>query len=84
MLQINFKLANIAGSVNTAADFLSRLQIKVTEKICLRIREGIQTKPIEVTTFSSDVTDEEQFFFIQADNNDKSEERTLDPKEQLG
>ena len=74
MLQFNFKIAHIAGSVNTAADFLSRLELKVAEKIRLKIREDIQTTLIEVTTSSSDVTDEEQFFFTQADNNDESEE----------
>ena len=58
--QVNFKRAHIAESVNTAADFLSRLEHKVTEKIRLKIREDIQTTPIEVTTSCSDVADEEQ------------------------
>ena len=31
-LQFHFKIAHIAGSVNTAADFVSRLELKVTEK----------------------------------------------------
>ena len=82
VLQFNFKIAHIAGSVNTAADFLSRLELKVTEKIRLKIREDIQTTPIEVTTSSSDVADEEQIFFTQADNNDESEENTIERKEQ--
>ena len=82
VLQYNFELAHIAGSVNTAADFLSRLELRVTEKIRLKIREDIQTTPIEVTTSSTDVADEEQFFFIQADNNVESEEQTLERKEQ--
>ena len=43
VLQFNFKVAHIAGSVNTAADILSRLELKVTEKIHLKIREGVQT-----------------------------------------
>ena len=81
MLQFNFKIAHIAGSVNTAAEFLSRLLLKVTEKIGLKIREDIQTTPIDVTTSSSDVADEEQFFFTQADSNDESEEQTLERKE---
>ena len=80
MLQFNFKKEHIAGSVNTAADFLSRLELKVTEKIRLKIREDIQTTPIEVTTSSSDVADEERFFFTQADKNDESEEQTLERK----
>ena len=82
MLQFNFKIAHIAGSVNTAAAFLSRLDFKFTEKIRLKIREDIQTTPIEVTTSSPDVAEEEQFFFSQADNNDESEQQTLERKEQ--
>ena len=82
VLQINFKIAHIAASVNTAADFLSRLELKVKKKIRLKIREDIQTTPIEVTTSSSQVADEEQFFFTQADNNDESEEQTVERKEQ--
>ena len=74
VLQFNFKIAHIAGSVNSTADFLSRLELKVTEKIHLKIREDMQTTPIEVTTSSSDVADEEQFFFTQADNANESEE----------
>ena len=73
VLQFSFKITYIAGSVNTAADFISRLELKVTEKIRFKIREGTQTPPIEVTTSSSDVADEEQTFFTQADKKDESE-----------
>ena len=31
VMQFNLKIAHITGSVNTAADFLSRLELKVTE-----------------------------------------------------
>ena len=82
VLQFNFQIAHIAGSVNTAADFLSRLQLKVTEKIHLKIREDVQTTPIEVSTSSSDVADEEQFFFTQPDTQDETEEQTLQRKKQ--
>ena len=82
MLQFNFKIAHIPGLVNTAADFLSRLELKVTEKIRLKIREDVQTTPIEVTTSSSDVVDEEQVFFTQTDNDNEPEEQTLERKEQ--
>ena len=81
MLQFIFKLAHNAGSVNTAADFRSRLEFKVTEKIRLEIREDIHTTPIEVTTSSSDVADEEQFSFTHADDINESEEQTLERKE---
>ena len=82
VLQFNFTIAHIAGSANTAADFLSRLELKVTEKIRLKIREDIHTTPIEVTTSSSDVADEEQIFFTQADDGKESEEQTLERQEQ--
>ena len=83
VLQFNFKTAYIAGSVNTAAEFFSRLELKVTGKIRLKISEDLQTTPIVVTTSSSDVADEKQFFFTQADNTDKSEELILNEKNNL-
>ena len=82
MLQFNFKIAHIAGSVNTAADFLSRFELKVTERICLKIREDVQTTPIEITTSSSDVADEEKFFFTHTDDQHETEEKILQRKEQ--
>ena len=82
VLQFNFKKAHIAGSVNTAADFLPRLELKVTEKIHLKIREDVQTTPIEVSTSSSDVADEEQFFFMQPDSQGETEEQIIQRKEQ--
>ena len=82
VLQFNFKIAHIAGSVNTAADFHSRLELKVKERIRFKIREDVQTTPIEVTTSSSDVADEEQFFFTQTDDQDETEEQILQRKEQ--
>ena len=82
MLQCNSNVAHIAGSINTAADFLSRLELKVTEEIRLKIREDVQTTPIEVKTSSSDVADEEQFFFTQTVGEDETEKQTLEIKEQ--
>ena len=82
MLQFNFKIAHIAGSINIAADFLSRLELKVTEKNHLKIREDVETTPIEVSTSSSDVADEEQFFFTQTDSQKETEEQILQRKEQ--
>ena len=83
VLQFNFKKAHIAGSVNTAADFLSRLDLKVTEKIQLKIREDVPTTPIEVTTPSSDVADEEQVFFTQTDEQEGTEKQILQRKKNL-
>ena len=82
VLQFNLKIAQIAGSVKTPADFLSRLELKVTEKIHLKIREDVQTTPIEVSTSSSDVADEQLFFFTRPDSHDETEEQILQRKEQ--
>ena len=82
VLQFNFKIAHIAGSVNTAADFLSGLELNVSESIRLRFREDVQTTPIEVSTSSSDVADEEQFFFVHTYNQDETEETILQKKKQ--
>ena len=56
--------------------------MNVTEKIRLKIKEDVQITPIEVTTSSSDVADEEKLFFTQADGEDETEEQTLERKEQ--
>ena len=82
VLQFIFKRAHNAGSVNTAADFLSRLGLKVTEKIRVKIREDNQTTPIEVTTSSSDVAEVKQYFFTHADDDKESEQHTLERKQQ--
>ena len=76
VLQFNFKIALIAGSVKITANFLSRLELKVNEKIRLKIREDVQATPFEVTSSSSYVADEEQFFIIQGDDADETEEQT--------
>ena len=82
VLQFNFIIAHFAGSVNTAADIPSRQELKVTEKIRLKIWEDVQTIPIEVTTSSSDVADEEEFLFTQADSGDETEEKIFQLKQQ--
>ena len=79
LLQFNFKIAHIAGSINTAVDFL---ELKVTEKIHLKVREDVPTTPIEVTTSSSDVADGEQFFFTQTDGQEETDEQILQQKQQ--
>ena len=56
--------------------------MKVTERIRLKIREDVQTTPIEVTRSSSDVADEEQFFFTQLDDQDETKEQILQRKKQ--
>ena len=82
VLQFNFQIAYVAGSVNTAANFLSRLKLEVTEKIRLKVGEDVQTTHIEVKKSTSDVADEKQFFPAQADGEDETEKQTLERKEQ--
>ena len=90
VLQFNFKIAHIAGSANTAADILSRLELKVTEKIHLKIREDIQTTPIEVSTSSSDVADEnssssrKQMVKMKPKNRSYNEKSNLRKRQQNG
>ena len=50
------------------------------EKIRLIIREELQTKPIEVTTSSSDDAAEKNLNLIQADVDDEIEKHTISEK----
>ena len=68
VLQFNFTIAHVPGRMNTAADFLSRLDLDPKEKIQLLIRDDIQTTPIEVHIQSSNVAEEEQFYFLPEDD----------------
>ena len=81
-LHFNFEAVQIAGSVITSADFLFRLELKVREKIHLKIREAVQTTSFEVTTSSSDVANEDQLFFTQADGEEETGEQILQLNEQ--
>ena len=51
--QFNFTIAHIPEKMNTAEDSLSRLETDPNEKIILKIREDIPTKPIEVNVEST-------------------------------
>ena len=50
-------------------------------KIHLKIREDVQSTPIEVTTSASDVSEQEKFFFTPADGQHETEEQILQKKE---
>ena len=60
------------------------MEIKAKKKIHLKIREDVQTTPIEVSTSSSDVADSSftQVFFTQTVSQDETEEHILQRKEQ--
>ena len=53
--------------MNTAADFLSRLDLDPNDKVQLLKRDDIQTSPIEVYIQSSNVDEEEQLYFLPDD-----------------
>ena len=65
---------HVAGSQNTAADVLSRLELTRKEKVQLKLRGDILTSPIEVNLQSSDVADEEQLFFLPDEEEEESEQ----------
>ena len=73
VLQFKFRIMHVAGSQNTAADFLSRLELTPIENVQLKLRDDILTSPIEVNLQSSNVADEEQLFFLP-DEEDESEQ----------
>ena len=60
--------------MNTAADFLSRLDIQPKDKVHITIRDDIRTTPIQVNIHLSDVTEEEQFLFIPGDDTETEEQ----------
>ena len=74
VLQFHFKIAHVPGRMNTAADFLSRLDINPKEKVLLQIREDIQTTPIQVNIQSSDIHEEDQFYFLPEDDSETEED----------
>ena len=63
-----FTPSHIPGKNNTAADYLSRMEMDPTEKLFLKIREDVETRPIEVNVQSAGVSEEVQVFFTEEDN----------------
>ena len=72
VLQYNFVIAHVAGSMNTAADFLSRTEINPVEKLEMSIRNDIQTRAIEVNIQSSGIVEEEQIYILPDDEFDEN------------
>ena len=65
VLKIKFRIRHVAGSQNTAADFLSRLKLTPKEQVQLKIRDDILTSTMEVSSQSTDVADENNFSSYQ-------------------
>ena len=80
VIQFNFTIAHNPGRNNTAADYLSRLEISLKAKLFFRIQEDIPTTPIELAVQSAGVLEEQQFFYTEDD--DESEEQILRQKKE--
>ena len=68
--------------MNTAADFLSRLEKDPNEKAIFKIREDIPTKLIEVNIESTGIAQEEPVFFDTTDQQDSREKELWKRKEE--
>ena len=62
VIQFKFVIAHIPGAQNTTADYLSRLKADPKDKLFMKIREDVQTLPIEINVQSAGVSQEEQIF----------------------
>ena len=82
VLQFHFCIAHIPGKMNTAADFLSRLEMDPNEKKILKIREDIPTKPNEVDIESTGIAQEETVFSDPTDQLETTEKELWKRKEE--
>ena len=76
VLHFKFRIIQVAGLQNITADFLSWLKLTPKEKVQLKLRDDILTAPIEVNLQSTDVTDEDQLFFLP-DEEEVSEQKNV-------
>ena len=83
VLQFNFTIAHIPGKMKTAADFLSRLEMDPNEKVILKIREDIPTKPIEVNIESTGIVQEETVFLDPTDRQETTEKELWKRKDEV-
>ena len=60
VIQFNFVIAHIPGAQNTAVEYLSRLKADTKDKLVMKIREDVQTLPIEINVQSAEVSQKEQ------------------------
>ena len=73
VFQYNFVITHVAGSMNTAADFLSRSEVDPTEKLEMTIRNNIHTKAIEVNIQSTGMVEEEPLYILSDDEIDETQ-----------
>ena len=72
---------HVAGTQNTEADVLSKIDLNPKERVELKIRNDITIRLIQVKLQSTDVADEEQIFFLP-EKIIETEEEILPHKEQ--
>ena len=72
VLQYSFVIAHVAGSMNTAADFLSRTEVNPVEKLEMSIRNDIQTKAIEVNIQYSGIVEDKRIYILPDDEFDEN------------
>ena len=77
VLQFNFTVAHIPANMNTAADFLTRLEVESNEKGIIKIREDILTILSEVSIESSGIAQEELVLFDSTDQQGTIKKRKL-------
>ena len=80
VIPFTFSIAHIQGKINTAADYLSRIEKDPTGKLVLKIRADVETQPIEVNVQSAGMSEEEQVFLTEEDN--ETEEQIWERKRQ--
>ena len=81
VIQFNFVIAHIPGAQNTAAVYLCRLEADHKDKLVMKIREDVQTLPMEIIVQSAGVSQEEQIFYTNDD--DETEEQYWARKEAI-
>ena len=81
VIQFNFVIAHIPGAQNTAGDFLSRLKAVPKDKLVMKLREDVQTVPNEINVQAAGVSQEEQIFYMNDD--DEIEEQFWARKEAI-
>ena len=80
VIQFTFTMTQIPGENNTAADYIYGLQISPKEKVIRRNRTDIPTTPIELHVQSAGVSEEEQIFYTNDD--DETDQKILQRKKE--
>ena len=86
VLQFKFYIMHVAGSQNTAADFLSRLELTPKEKVQFKLPDDILTATIELNQQSTYIADKKHNFFLPDEEESEQEifaRRTLSKQRAL-